>query len=118
MSEKFRTDSSDASFNEKNASSGYSPYFPSTISAASHMSSKPIPQIVELQGAEYSFFGKLLLRFSPITFVLSTAATFFYLFVRGSYIVKAHKATGNTFAAAWLFFASEALFGVWICKRT
>lgn len=91
-------------------------YFASSTTLDTDGENRIAPNIVQLASHRYSRLGRFLLCLSPISFVVSTAATAFYLFVRASYLVKAQKATGRPFVSACIFFAYEAITALWICK--
>lgn len=84
--------------------------------AEKFMPAKPSPSIVELDNEKYTPLGKMLLRLSPITFLISAVATNFYLYTRAQSIIRAHNATGNMFISAWLFYAFEWVFALWTGK--
>lgn len=92
-------------------------YFSSAASITSKRGEHPA-SVVALRVAKYSSLGKIMLRASPFTFLLSSAATAFYLYLRSTNILKAQTATGDKFYAAWIFFMSEFLFSVWIFFRS
>lgn len=85
-------------------------------SAEKFMPAKPSPNIDELDNEKYTHLGRTLLRISPITYLLSAAATNFYLYTRAQSIIRAHNATGDMFISAWLFYAFEWVFALWTGK--
>lgn len=85
-------------------------------SAEKFMPAKPSPAIVALDNEKYTPLGKTLLRLSPITFLISFAATNFYLYTRAQSIIRAHNTTGDMYISAWLFYAFEWVFALWTGK--
>lgn len=78
---------------------------------------KPSPQILELERSRYAPLGRLMLRLSPLTFIISQLAMGFYLFVRAKYTLEASQATSYHFAAAWVFWGSEVLMALFMGLR-
>lgn len=92
------------------ATSASSPMSEKTFGGGKYIESKPTPAIVSIENDKYTALGRMLLRLSPLTFVISVAATNIYLYLRARAIMNAHAATGNMFTSAWLFYAFECVF--------
>lgn len=101
---------SSGEYDEKKPRSGYFPTLAYSVR-------KPTPQIVELPPSVFAPMGKTMLRLSPLTFFIAQAAMVFYLYIRAKYTYEAAVSTNYHFAAAWLFWASEALTALWTGLR-